>query len=70
MDRNKLEMFAFDVLGDLIPFNSYCILMPPNKDAAVLVNTERIGVPIEMVVAEWEESKKGTEFDNVFICIF
>ena len=67
MDKNELEMFAFDVLGDLIPIESYSIFLLPNKDAAILVNKTKIGIPIEMVASEWNNSKKGIEFEKVKI---
>ena len=67
MDETKLEMFAFDVLGDIIPIRAYTIIRLSNNGYAILVNTARIGVPIDMVITEWNNSKKGTEFEGINI---
>lgn len=66
MEMTKLEMFAFDVLGDLIPIRAYEVTDVHGHDV-ILVNTARIGVPIDMIHDEWKHAIEGTEFENVVL---
>lgn len=64
MEMTKLEFFAFDVLGDFLPLRAYEVTNVHGRDV-ILVNTARIGVPIDFVHDEWNNAIKGTEFENV-----
>lgn len=64
MEMTKLEQFAFDILGDLIPIRAYKIINFRGQDI-VLVHIARIGVPTDFVRDEWNNAIKGTEFENV-----
>ena len=64
LNRESVENFSFDVLGDFIDPNSDVMIQEVRGEFRVIVIRTR-GIPADMIRDEWNRNAKGTEFEKV-----
>lgn len=60
--KEKLEAFIFDNLGDMADPQAFQIL---NEHNIIVSHSGLVNVPMDVLLDEWNDAKKGTEFEKV-----